>query len=497
MKRILSLIVVFAMGLALLTGCGGGDTQQGTEQNTEPNTNQETENGEDEPTVEVNTEISGTITVGINSYRNSDFEAICAAFQERYPNVEVEPILFETNRDDAVEYLTSLSMAEKALPDILFDDAGSLPTYIQNGWMYPLTSFVEGDEDFAKIPDNIRENFMYNGNVYALPQTIHSNVLMVNEDLVEEMNVDFPEYDWNWDDFTEFIKACTNTTYSGVDDMSKMYNWIPGAMTEGYTVGGYSYETKSFNLEAVRTYVNYYIELSKLNGVETYSLQGKSSGGTSDYVKKFGAISGSDAAFVSGKVASVFTGTWDYATYNLQGLDFRWEFYPIPQCVEGRVPIHTDYCWMTTSVAEENVEAAWAFLRFVTYSTEGNLARLTTYDEDHITADMNFAYYIPVTTDEEVVAKFESLPYVTDQILYIYDNLENGYINDPEKTVPGIETPVWGDIGVLAFESMTGRDDFSSKMSDVESKANAEMAEYWQVFDEALAEFEAEFAASH
>ena len=190
-------------------------------------------------------------------------------------------------------------------------------------------------------------------------------------------------------------------------------------------------------------------------------------------------------------------GTWDYATYNKQDLEFNWEFYPIPQTTAGRIPIHVDYCWMTTSIAEENVEAAWAFLRFVTYSKEGNLARLTTYDEDHITDDMNYAYYIPVTTDEDVLAKFESLPYVTDQILYIYDNLSNGYINDPEKTVPGIETLVWGDIGRLAFESMTGRDDFSSKMKDAEAKANAEMATYWKTFEDALSKFESEFAQSH
>ena len=493
MKRIVALMMALMMALAALSGCGGNENLT-----KDPDTDQEPGTDNDDESVEVNTEITGTVSVGINSYRNSDFEAILEAFQKRYPNVEIKPILFETTRDDAVEYLTSQSMAGKTLPDILFDDAGSIPTYIQNGWMYPLTSFVEGDGDFEKIPENIRENFMYNGNVYALPQTLHSNVLMINEDLVEEMNVDLPDYDWNWDDFTEFIKACTNTTYSGVDDMSKMYNWIPGAMTEGYTIGGYSYETKSFNLEAVRTFVNYYIELSKLNGVETFSLQGKASdGGTSDYVKKFGKISGSDAAFVAGKVASCFTGTWDYATYDLKGMDFSWEFYPIPQCVPGRVPIHADYCWMTTDVKEENVEAAWAFLRFVTYSKEGNLARLTTYDEDHITADMNFAYYIPVTTDEEVVEKFESLPYVTDQILYIYENMENGYINDPEKTVPGIETLVWGEIGRLAFESMTGRDDFSSKMKDVESKANVEMEEYWSIFEEALAKFEAEFAETH
>ncbi|MBQ8804465.1 MAG: extracellular solute-binding protein [Tyzzerella sp.] len=487
MKRFLALILALTMVLATLTGCGGNDTEK----------DKDKEQGGTDSNVEVNTEIKGEITVGINSYRNSDFEAICEAFKAQYPNVEVKPILFETTKDDAVEYLTSQSMAEKDLPDVMFDDAGSLPTYIQNGWMYPLTSFVENDADWEKVPQNIRDNFTYNGNIYALPQTIHSNVLVVNEDLVEEMNVDLPEYDWTWDDFTEFIKACTNATYSGVDDMSKMYNWIPGAMTDGHTVGGYNYDTKSFNLEAVRTYVNYFLELQKLNGVEVYSLYGASNGGESAYVKKFGNISGTNAPFLAGKVASTFVGTWDYATYNKKDLDFNWEFYPIPQTTAGRVPIHVDYCWMTTSIAEENVEAAWAFLRYVTYSKEGNIARLTTYDEDHITDDMNYVYYIPVTTDEEVLAKFESLPYVTDQILYIFDNLENGYINDPEKTVPGIETLVWGDIGVLAFESMTGRDDFSSKMKDAETKANAEMAAYWKTFEDALAKFETEFEQSH
>lgn len=494
MKRVFALIITVTMVLAVLVGCGGKDSGSSKT----PNGGENTGSNGKEPEVEVNTEIKGKVSVGINSYRNSDFSAICKAFQEKFPNVEIQPILFETSKDDAVEYLTSQAMAGNALPDILFDDAGPLPTYIQNSWMYPLTAFVEGDAEFEKIPQNIRDNFTYNGNIYALPQTIHSNVLVVNEDLVEEMNVDLPEYDWTWDDFTEFIKACTNASYSGVEDMSKMYNWIPGAMTEGYSVGGYNYDTKHFNLEAVRTYVNYFQELQKLNGVEVYSLYGTNNGGGSDYTKKFGNLSGgSNAAFLAGKVASAFGGTWDYATYNLKDLDFNWELYPIPQVTPGRVPIHTDYCWMTTSVAEENVEAAWAFLRFVTYSKEGNLARLTTYDEDHITSDMNYAYYIPVTTDKDVVEKFESLPYVTEQVLYIFENLENGYINDPEKTVPGIETLVWGDIGVLAFESMTGRDDFSSKMKDMETKANAEIDEYWRIFNEALAKFETEFAASH
>ena len=480
MKRIISSIIAVIMIIATVSGCGKAKDSK-----------------PDDKKSNVNTSVKGTVTVGINSYRNSDFETLCEEFNNRFPNVEVKPILFETTRDDAVEYLTSQDMAGKTLPDVLFDDAGSIPTYIQNGWMYPLTSFVKDDEEFQNVPQNIVNHFTYNGNVYALPQTVHSNVVVINEDLVEEMNIDLPDYNWNWDDFAKFIKLCTNTSYSGLDDMSGYYNWIPGCMTEGRTVSGYNEETKTFDLESVRKFVNYYLEIRKLNGVEASSLKQNASSGTSDYVKKFGDISGENAAFVAGKVACAFAGTWDYAKWDRKNLDFNWEFYPVPQCKDGRIPVHVDFCWMTTDIAEENVEAAWEFLKFVTYSSEGNIARLTTYDEDHITADMNYAYYIPVTTDKEVIEKFKSLPYVTEQVLYIFDNLGNGFLNDPEKTVPGIENITWSTIGRLSYESMTERDDFSSKMKDVESKANKEIGEYWATFETALEKFEKEFSATH
>ena len=44
---------------------------------------------------------------------------------------------------------------------------------------------------------------------------------------------------------------------------------------------------------------------------------------------------------------------------------------------------------------------------------------------------------------------------------------------------------------------MTGRDDFSSKMKDAETKANAEMANYWKTFEDALSKFESEFVEAH
>ncbi len=485
MKKAATMLFALMMGLLVLVGCGGKD-KDNTKDSDNKNDN-----------IAVNTDVKGTITIGVNANFNTDFEVALEAFQKQYPNVEIEPIVYESKSDDALEYLTSQEMSGKKKPDIIYHDAGPLPSYIQNGWVYPLTSFVEGDEAFEKVPKNLVENYMYNDNLYALGYTIFTNALLINEDLVEEMNVDLPEYDWNWDDFLEFVKACTNSSYSGVEDLTGVYNWMPGTMTEGRSITGYDYNANTFDLEAVRKYVNYYSEIGKLNGVEGTSLKQIASAGKSDYEKKFGTGTDTDAAFIAGKVAGTFTGTWAYATWNQKELDFNWEFYPVPQCTPGRIPIHIDYCWMTTDVAEENLEAAWTFLRYVTYSREGNLARLTAYDEDHISSDVNQAYYIPWTTDEKVVEKFRSLPYVTDSILYIFDNLDKGYPGDPEKTVPGFEDVEYSVVGKLAYEAVMGKRDFASGMNEAQSKANAQIQEHLTNFNAALAKFEAEFAATH
>ncbi len=492
MKRIMAILLIGAMLCTALVGCGKGTSDNGKGNGVESKDNPDTDTE-----ITIHPEVKGTVTVAINANFNTDYEAAVEGFQKVYPNVTIEPVVYESGSDDALEYLTSMTMAGKKKPDIMYHDAGPIPTYIRNGWMYPLTSFVKEDEAYDKVPENIRDNFTYNDNVYALGYTIFTNALLVNEDLVEEMNVDLPENDWNWDDFTAFIEACTNETYSGIEDLSVQYNWMPGAMTEGCSITGYQYETNTFNMEAVRKYVNYYLDIAKLIGVEATSLKQNTSSGKSDYAKKFGDISGTDAAFMKGKVASTFTGTWAYATWMSRELDFTWEFYPVPQITPGRIPLHVDFCWMTTDVAEENVEAAWAFLRYVTYSKEGNIARLTAYDEDHIKENFLTAFYIPCTTDEDVVEKFKSLPFVTDSILYIQENLANGYLGDPEKTIPDFETVEYTVIGRAAYEAVTGKTDFSARMNEVQSKANEEIAKYKTAFDADLKKFETEFAQSH
>ena len=495
MKRITAFILTVCLFAAVTCGCGGNDAQSGFSEPAESINNTLAEQYGDDPNADY--EVEGNVSVGVNMARYSDFELLIDSFKELYPNIELDVITFETGTDDATEYLTSLSMAEKKLPDILYDDAGSIPTYISNSWAYPLNEFLtDEDTDDSHIPENIINNLSYNGRLYALPQTLHFNGVVVNTDLVDELNIDVPEFNWNWNDFSDFLKKTTTSKYSGIEIIGTAINWMSGSMSDGLTVSGYNPQTRLFELsDSVLKAINYVKEIRSLHSVEAWSLRG--AGGTqSDYAKKFSTLSNitdSYAAFNGGLVASRFAGTWSYGEINSNNLEFNWEYFPVPQETEGRLPMHVDYCWMTTGVTDENKAAAWEFLRFITYSREGNLIRLSAYDEENYDEDsVNQTFYIPCTTEPSVLEKFESLPMVTEAILYMYDNIGNSYFGDPEKTVPGFDF-VYDFVLDEADRAINGQTDFTAKMGEIQSKANNQITQYWSDFEANLKDFEDQF----
>lgn len=494
MKKILSVLMIIIMATSAFTACSGGETESGGSSEASESTGIAV-SGTDE---NADYDVAGSINVGVNITRNSDFETLVETFKTLYKNVDVNVTTFETSADDATEYLTYLSAASKPLPDILFDDAGSIPTYITNQWIRPLNEFIGNDPDFNDVPQNLKDHFTYNNRLYAMPQTLHFSAVILNKDLINKLNLDTPDFDWNWDDFSSFLKKCTTNEYSGIEQIASAINWISGSISENLTTAGYNEATGKFELSgAFSDAVKYIMDIRSVHGVEAYSLRGDG-GADSDYARKFSALSDiSDpyAAFKGGYVASRMSGTWNYGAVESENLKFDWEYYPAPQSIPGRLPMHVDYCWLTTSVTEENKAAAWQFLRFVTYSREGNIVRMTSYDEEHYN-DMNQGFYIPCTVNGEVVEKFRELPNVTDAILYMYDNIDKSYFSDPEKTVAGFDF-VYDTVLSTADDAINGKVDFNAKKSELEQKANKQITQYKEDFEKALSDFEAKYDSAN
>ena len=151
------------------------------------------------------------------------------------------------------------------MADIIFDDAGCLPSYIMQGWVYPITKFVNADAEASNLPANLRKDYTYCGELYALPNSAHFDVEVFNVDLLNKLGMKVPGMTWTMDDYEKYLrqaaskyskdKLCVGTATLG--DAHTRYAWY-SSMQKGAHYGqwGYDYNTQqvdaSFLIEGTK-----------------------------------------------------------------------------------------------------------------------------------------------------------------------------------------------------------------------------------------------------
>lgn len=497
-RKWLMLLLTGVMCVGAIGGCGKEKENDIKKNN--PDTDHNVAVGND---ADADYEVSGTVVVAIDTARATDYEPVLAAARAAFPNVDIEVDYYShTTEDSAAEYLTSRASVGK-LPDVVFDEAGRLPLYISQGWVYPLDEFVTDDAAFEDVPDNFIKDYTYGGKLYALPNGLTFQTIALNIDLLDELNLDHPKLDWTLEDYEELMKAATNTTYSGTDTLHTFEEWGAGIMAPGVTLCGYDYESHTFQMvgsfsESLKLMRSL---RTKMAGLEAWSLSTTSgASGKSDYEIKFGiSYSGNTKhqPFYMGKTLSCLeTGTWSRALLEEQ-CNFEWELWPVPQNPEalGRLPMHVDHSFMTSTA--EYPDAAFQILRFMTYSVEGNLARLDAYEEENEGKyTLNSPYYIPATLNQEVAEKFENLAVVDEAAVYMYQNMANSFRADPKKTVPGWTNVDETVIVPSANKVVDGQADALTTCTELQEKATNAIKEYWDDFEEKLKKVQADFDAS-
>ena len=442
---------------------------------------------------DANYKVSGVVKVAVSSYRPCDYEAMLDAFSAVYPNVDLVLDYRPKHGADADEtnhYLASRAMAGN-MPDVVFDDAGRLPNYLVQGWVYPLDELVKNDKAFKNIPTSLIENYTYLGKLYALPHQAHFSGVVLNLDAFDELNMDIPSLSWNMKELESVLKAGTTDKFSGCEYLGAVPSEIAGSFSKDAGPSGYNVKTKKFDMASTfGAALKLNQNLRKNAGLEAYSLRSN----INDYISKFGNgnTSVADMAFKLGRTLVHFEqGTW--AIDNLNSIcKFNWKLYPYPQAIEGRIPVHIDHCFMTTSANNlKNPDAAFQVLRYMTYSTEGNLARLSMYDANNKDKyALNSRIFYPTVATAEVAAKFKSLPDVTDVDIYFFENIGNGYRSDLLKIVPG-----WEDVGKIISGVLEGKDnaDVDSIIPSLQTKANSEIGKKWSDFETKLKKVQSEF----
>lgn len=449
--------------------------------------------------------VKGNVTVSINTSRPTDYDGVFDTFKKLYPNVTLKFDYFSRSgsNDDATasaEYLTAKAAAGK-LPDVVFDDAGTLPFYVSQGWLYPLDDFVKNDPDFKYIPNNIMKNYQYVGKLYALPVQAQYETILLNLDAMDALNIKEPALDWTVKDYENFLKAGTTNVYSGAEDIFNVIRLFSGTMAPTKDIGLFGYNQASRKFEFAKSFNNsldYSWQLRTVPGLEAWYMRNSGTSlNDSDYAKKFGKSNLSDhnMAFKLGKTLTHSVGTWECSDFE-QILKFDWQIWPYPQNVKGQMPVHIDHSFMTSTC--QNPKAAFALLRYTSYAVEGNIARLSMYDKvNKGKYALTSSLYYPVTTSPKVAEKFNSLPSAGKVEKYLYTNIGNSFRADYFKFVPEFDEIHKQYIYDPQCKVTDGIAKANDVMPEAERKANEAMQKAWTEFEAKVKKVQGEFKPKH
>ncbi len=434
-----------------------------------------------------------TVTVAFNSFRPTDIEPMLTEFKKLYPNIKIKVDYYNSSSDNSKEYIANKSAAGK-LPDVVFDDIAQLSLYVSQGIVYPLTKFVKNDKEFDYIPDYFVENYTYGGDLYALPHQAYFTSIVFNLDLMDSLNLDMPELDWTVEDFIALCKKAYTKNNYAIDDDNFFESYFAPLYASGASNYGYIEKTRSFDINALVKSLQLQAELRSISGLVGFKSRFGASGEKSDYYK----LTGSEdtfAAMKNGKslMLDLQRGTYNYSFVEELCEGFDWCFWPYPQNASspGRMPVHVDHAWMTT--AAKNPDAAFTVLRYLTYSKEGNLARLNAYiNADSGKYKLNLPYYTPTTLQPDVKAAYTKLmkqnsgnSHTFETALYQYENLEKCFRGDCDKYTPSFSQS-WLDNATVTVNKMRDSGDYSGAAA-LQKKATKAIQDYWKDFETKLA----------
>lgn len=511
--KLFSTMIVSTLVLSSV-GCSQGEAQESqstqttteSEATTEPveKTEAETkseEQSEETPTFPaLPTDTTATIKFA-HAKLNEDVDAVIAAFNEVYPNITIEREECGRASWDQNDFLMTKA-ASGALPDV-YVGFPSLPLVVSQGWAYPLNDIVKSDSDYEHVSPHVARALTMgeDDTLYATPYEMNVDIIGMNMDLLEELNLDAPEFDWTIDEFVELAKAATTNETSGLKALDKVENKFIGVLGGENDLGyfGYNEDLGQVNLTdgTWAKSVGYVQSLTSIKGLVADSLKDKAktdAGQMDDYQKKFGK----DAdPMEENKVLMGIWGTWDWGWVKSSAVD--WEMYPMPRDPEGksRQGLHVNYGFMSSTV--ENPEVAMEFLKFFTYGIEGNKARIeihqnNVYEEGDEEGELERTFTIPTNTHPDVVSAFAEMDYIPEGVRWIYENLTTDefdiYRGDWERDIPGISEAEKEYFNPAKKQVSKGETTVEAIAQDTQDKMN-------ELLSQALEDFEAQRAEAY
>lgn len=205
-KKLLALGLSTTMLAGMLTGCGSDASQ--TDTSAENNTAVQAETSQTTVETDTNTSSEETITLRFawwgGDERNAATLEVIEQFEALHPNVTIEA---EYGGNDGYHDKLATQLASGTAADIVQVDPETFPQYVNTGdyfvnYMdYSNIDLSTFDESYISLEINGR----YDGKQLGLPTGISGAGILVNQDLADEIGIDFSKA-YTWDDLIEMGK---------------------------------------------------------------------------------------------------------------------------------------------------------------------------------------------------------------------------------------------------------------------------------------------------
>lgn len=397
------------------------------------------------------------------------------AFNKLHPNIHVTYEFIPQGEYDN-QMMTWAAAGD--LPDVLWVNNNLL--YVRNGWLADLTPYLEADPTFD--PNNILGNALSPGYVrgryFSLPFQLQAGFLVANLDLINHMGLRLPPPTWTVDDLYQFCQRLNRPSenYYGMEDPWIFWAHFPPAFSDKVTWDGLALDGSHFFFDDpdVAEAFKWATEFERNNAAVSIGLADGSRPDPWNH-EAFRAAYGNVTPFDQSKAAFHINYSWSF-NWQHENFTFNWDIIPYPAGpVKQTTPLIVDS--MGISATTKHPEAAFEFLRFMTYDVDGWKARMQ--------VEKPVPYSLPTIHNDEVWELYFANEAVPSGMRDVYETLPNGMV-EPARSTPGIPE-VWDIVGPAREQIRMGLATYDDLFPTiVNEQANQLMREAWEANERAL-----------
>lgn len=260
---------------------------------------------------------------------------------------------YQGTYDDLHQKLQAAYVAGET-PDVSVMEIGSIRTFAENGVIEPLDAYIEASGvDMSDFHDGLMQNSYIDGDCYGIPYLRSTPIMYMNKTLIEEVGLTADGMK-TWDDLKTYATTVHEKTGKyGISIWSYYWAFEAFMLEHGSSVLNAEETATNLNSDATREIIHFFKDLKESGAAHLYAAA------DSDKVK---------TDVMNLNTAIWYGSTGDFTYYNQVAADCGFElacnFFPMDECYG----VTSGGCNITmiSSIPEENKQAAWAFIEWMT-----------------------------------------------------------------------------------------------------------------------------------